>query len=119
MLTLYESNKSARARLLGFNYVKNRDNENGFDSSGHTPATSHLTRTMKKMIASSASYIIMATAIAIVGLLSSSTCAFHIVPMTTARSSSSRLAMIGRESNVDLSGNAWKPDSEKMGVRSQ
>jgi hypothetical protein len=75
---------------------------------------------MKMMIASSASYIIMATAIAIVGHLSSSTCAFHIVPMTTtARSSSSRLAMIGRESNVDLSGNAWKPDSEKMGVRSQ
>jgi hypothetical protein len=64
----------------------------------------------------------MATAIVIVGYLSSSTFAFHIiVPTTTAvnvfRSSSSRLAMIGRESNVDLSGNAWKPDSEKMGVR--
>jgi hypothetical protein len=72
---------------------------------------------MKMMIASSASYIIMATAIAIVGHLSSSTSAFHIVStMTTARSSSSRLSMIGRESNVDLSGNAWKPDSEKMGV---
>jgi hypothetical protein len=78
------------------------------------------------MIASSASYIIMATAIAIVGHLSSSTCAFHIiVPTTTTtttavnfRSSSSRLAMIGRESNVDLSGNTWKPDSEKMGVSS-
>jgi hypothetical protein len=69
---------------------------------------------------SSSSSIIMATAFVIVGYLSSSTFAFHIIVPTTAvnfRSSSSRLTMIGRESNVDLSGNAWKPDSEKMGVR--
>ncbi|KAL7525670.1 hypothetical protein ACHAWF_001461 [Thalassiosira exigua] len=32
--------------------------------------------------------------------------------IVTARS------MIGRDSNVDLGGNAWKPDSEKMGVSS-
>ena len=30
--------------------------------------------------------------------------------------SSSALSMIGREGNVDLTGNAWKPDSEKMGA---
>ena len=31
---------------------------------------------------------------------------------------SSTAIFIGREEGVDLSGNAWKPDSEKMGVSS-
>lgn len=34
----------------------------------------------------------------------------------TAHQRASTAVFIGRESNVDLSGNAWKPDSEKMGV---
>jgi hypothetical protein len=34
----------------------------------------------------------------------------------TAHQRASTAISIGRESNVDLSGNAWKPDSEKMGV---
>ena len=34
------------------------------------------------------------------------------------RSSSTSLNQIGRESNVDLGGNAWKPKSETMGVSS-
>ncbi|KAL7443880.1 hypothetical protein ACHAXH_007734 [Discostella pseudostelligera] len=33
----------------------------------------------------------------------------------TAHQRASTAISIGRESNVDLSGNAWKPDSEKMG----
>lgn len=38
-------------------------------------------------------------------------------PAFAARLSLTSLA-IGRDSNVDLGGNSWKPDSEKMGVRS-
>ncbi len=34
-----------------------------------------------------------------------------------AYSRRSGVVAIGREGNVDLSGNTWKPDSEKMGVR--
>lgn len=33
-----------------------------------------------------------------------------------ASTAATTILNIGRESNVDLSGNAWKPDSEKMGV---
>ena len=33
-----------------------------------------------------------------------------------ARRTSSTAVNIGREGNVDLGGNSWKPDSEKMGV---
>jgi hypothetical protein len=33
-----------------------------------------------------------------------------------SNSNSNTAIYIGRESNIDLSGNAWKPDSEKMGV---
>ena len=47
----------------------------------------------------------------------SSTSSFVVLPASPAGKSAARLNMIGRESNVDLTGNSWKPDSEKMGVR--
>ena len=47
----------------------------------------------------------------------SSISAFVVLPASPAGQSAARLNMIGRESNVDLTGNSWKPDSEKMGVR--
>lgn len=37
-----------------------------------------------------------------------------VVP-NRAATAGTALSMIGRESNVDLGGNSWKPDSEKMG----
>jgi len=62
-----------------------------------------------------------------IGHGSSSTSAFVATarrPATTAArrvhapAATGRLEMMGRDSNFDLSGNTWKPDSEKMGVSS-
>ena len=62
-----------------------------------------------------------------IGCGSSSTSAFVATarrPATTAArrvnapAATRRLEMMGRDSNFDLSGNNWKPDSEKMGVSS-
>ena len=62
-----------------------------------------------------------------IGHGSSSTSAFVATarrPATTAArrvnapAATGRLEMMGRDSNFDLSGNNWKPDSEKMGVSS-
>ena len=61
--------------------------------------------------------IVYAAAIVVV-YGASSTMAFVALPVSHAgQSAVARLNMIGRESNVDLTGNSWKPDSEKMGVR--
>ena len=54
---------------------------------------------------------------AAIGYGASSTSAFVVVsPARSPAPAAARLNMIGRESNVDLTGNSWKPDSEKMGV---
>jgi len=53
---------------------------------------------------------------AAIGYGASSTSAFVVVsPARSPAPAAARLNMIGRESNVDLTGNSWKPDSEKMG----
>ena len=54
---------------------------------------------------------ILATASAITG-----TSAFVVAPAAQHRTTSSTTIFIGREEGVDLTGNTWKPDSEKMGV---
>jgi hypothetical protein len=61
--------------------------------------------------------IIMMKIAAVVLLVSTAISGVNAFATSSAHQRASSTAIyIGRESNVDLSGNAWKPDSEKMGV---